>query len=203
RRVFAVAAGTDSVFTAGEDGQVRRWLIRGGEPEVLTKDREAFHALVFEPRSGVLFAAGKDRRISRWDLQAKSPLADLAGHHDTVHCLALAGDGKTLLSAGSDRTARAWDARTGQESRRFDGHPEEIFATAPLGDDGPCLLGGANGTIVVWDWKLGREIARQKLIAGALAAAAIPKSNRAIVGLADGSVWMASLNGSSDDGRNP
>jgi WD40 repeat protein len=203
RRVFAVAAGGDSVFTAGEDGQIRRWPIRGGEPEVLVKEREAFHALAFDPRSNLLFAAGKDRRISRWDLRAKSSLSDLSGHHDAVRCLALVAEGRTLLSAGSDRTARAWDVRDGQESRRFDLHPEEIFALAPLGDDGPCLLGGANGTMVIWDWKNGREIGRQKLIAGVLAAAAIPATKRALVGLADGSVWTAILSGQTEDGQAP
>jgi WD40 repeat protein len=193
-RIFAVAASPDGkyVFSAGREGQVRRRVKEANrETDVLFRDRDPFHTLAIDSKGKTLFAAGKDRRISRWDLLAGAPLVDLTGHQDAVHALAVPPVGDYLLSAGSDRTVRVWDLRTGNELRRLENHPEPVYSLALLGEHGPAVAGGNNGTLVVWDWNTGKELGRQKLLSGVLAMAWTPKREEVVLGLADGSVWIA------------
>jgi WD40 repeat protein len=202
KRVFAIAApmGDPSVYAVDADGQLRGWNRQGGQsPLILAKDRRALHAVVADASGKSVFIAGEDRRITRASRTEGGPSADFTGSQDIVHALAVTPDGDRLLSAGSDKFVRLWDARCGTETRRWEGFGERIYALAVVGDH--AFVGGPNGKLAVWDFQKNEPIAQTKMLAGVLTAAASPKGKSVVLGLADGSVWTASVaEGSGDVG---
>lgn len=77
------------------------------------------------------------------------PRGELVGHHDTVHALALSGDGANLLSGSKDRTARMWDTGSGVQLQVYVGHRGPVLSTA-LGPTGAIATGSADKTAIVW-----------------------------------------------------
>ena len=202
KRVFAIAApeGDRFVYAVDADGQLRGWNRQGGQsPLILAKDRRALHAVVADASGKSVFIAGEDRRITKASRTEGGAGADFTGSQDVVHALSMAPDGDHLLSAGSDKFVRLWDVRSGTETRRWEGFGERVYALAVIGDR--AFVGGPNGKLAVWDYKKNALVARTKMLAGVLTAAASPKSKSVVLGLADGSVWTASLiEGSADVG---
>jgi WD40 repeat protein len=198
RRIFDFAFSPDEnwIFAASDDGQLRRWRRTGGAaPDVLVRDREPLHALAVSHNGKRLYLAGHERRIWPLDLAGSSPTVSPSngwtGHREAVHCLTLRPDGNVLYSAGGDRSVRAWDLRTEKELSAWDDHPDAIFALAVW--DGFVVAGGQNGHVSLWETSTGKLVGRQRLLAGVLAAA--PSPHGLVVGLADGSVWLATREG--------
>ncbi|KAI0037031.1 WD40 repeat-like protein [Vararia minispora EC-137] len=95
----------------------------------------------------VLFTAGKEGSIIKWDLRTGKRLAtfpkirldkgkgkaresDLRGHTDEVWCLALGADTRYLASGGKDRRVCVWDVEKGQWVKTFSGHRDSISSLA-------------------------------------------------------------------------
>lgn len=200
KRVFALAApaGDSFVYAVDADGQLRAWNKRGGQsPLILAKDRRPLHALCPDKEGKSIFIAGEDRRITKANRTEGGPSVDFTGSQDVVHILALSQDGDFLLSAGSDKFVRLWDVRSGVEVRRWEGFGERIYALAVVGER--VFVGGPNGSLAVWDYKKNKLVARTKMLAGVLSAAAGTSGETVVIGLADGSVWTAVLESGSSN----
>ena len=196
QRIAALASTADRkiVVSAGADGFVRRWALAGKTPEPLDlwKDRGVLHALAVDPAGKQLAAAGRERRVLRWDLAKNVALPELSGAQDSILALAFAPDAGHLLAGSADGRVRVWSVRgAGEELRKLEGFGEEVFALAAFGH--AAVIAGDKGTALLWDWRSGTEIARRKLPAEALCMAAAPGQGRAVAGLADGSLWMVEV----------
>jgi len=194
KRVFGLAApaGDPFLYAVDGDGQLRGWKKQGGQsPLILAKDRRPLHVICPDAAGKFLFIGGEDRRITKASRTEGGPSTDFTGSQDTVHALVLTTDGDQLLSAGSDKMVRLWDVRSGTEVRRWEGYGDRIYALAVVGDR--VFVGGPNGVLAAWDYKRNTAIAQTKMLAGVLSASSNPQGTIAVIGLADGSVWIAQL----------
>ncbi|MEO1495699.1 MAG: WD40 repeat domain-containing protein [Planctomycetota bacterium] len=133
RRVRSLAFSPDSgvLASAGDGPAVRLWRAEdwqvGASPtpqELLIRPGKA-HAVAFVA-DNLLAVGGTPNRITVWDTDAASPLAQLAGHTGTVASLAVSADGRTLVSGSFDTTVRVWDTRRIGERTNVAGGPRLV-----------------------------------------------------------------------------
>ena len=82
--------------------------------------------------------------------QADSKFCTLEGHANSVHSVALSGDGGTLVSGSSDNTIKVWDLGTGA-CRTLEGHAGAVYSVALSGDGRTLVSAGWYNPIEVWD----------------------------------------------------
>ncbi|EJD52023.1 WD40 repeat-like protein [Auricularia subglabra TFB-10046 SS5] len=120
----------------------------------------------------MLFTAGKEGSIVKWDLLTGKELArfpklrvnsskdrkgkgradtTMEGHTDEVLALALSSDGKYLASGGKDRVLCIWDAVKGEWLRSFGGHRDSISALAFRKDSLQLYSASFDRTIRIYD----------------------------------------------------
>ncbi|KAF9003437.1 WD40-repeat-containing domain protein [Cyathus striatus] len=120
----------------------------------------------------MLFTAGKEGSIVKWDLstgkkvtvlrkqhrdskgKGKAPEPDVQGHTDEVLALAISGDGKLLASSGKDRRLCIWDAGKGEWKKSFTGpmsHKDTISALAFRKSTNQLYTGSFDRTLKVYD----------------------------------------------------
>ena len=85
-------------------------------------------------------------------------LCTLHGHADSVHGVALSGDGRRAVSASSDQTLKVWDVETGRELPTLHGHTSYVNGVALSGDGRRAVSASSDQTLKVWDVETGREL---------------------------------------------
>ncbi|KZV79700.1 WD40 repeat-like protein [Exidia glandulosa HHB12029] len=121
----------------------------------------------------MLFTAGKEGGIVKWDLLTGKELArfpklrkdtkdrkgkgradpavEIKGHTDEVLALALSSDGKYLASGGRDRLVCIWDAQKGEWLRAFGGHRDAISSLSFRKDSLQLYSASFDRTIRLFD----------------------------------------------------
>lgn len=126
-----------------------------GKPPRFNRDIDA---VAFSPDSSVLAVAAEIRRseppvagdITLWNPRTGAMTGRLAGHKDSILCVAFTPDGKQLVSGSRDGTLRVWDLETQTEVAALAcGEPVLTLACSP---DGKTLAtGGRERSIRLWD----------------------------------------------------
>lgn len=101
-------------------------------------------AAVMSEDGNIMYSAGKEGSIVRWDLKTGRRAATIVklhppqnlkgkgkeiaveGHTDEVWALALSSDAKYLVSGGKDKKVVVWDAVEGRWIKAFGGHKDAI-----------------------------------------------------------------------------
>lgn len=117
----------------------------------LGEHRDWVRAAQFQPGSPVLFTAGNDRRILRWDAESWSRPAEIASHPAAIISLAFSPGGERLLTAGFEKTARIYNTATGALELGLECSCEDNHATAFSPDGKRVAVGGRDGVIRVWN----------------------------------------------------
>jgi WD40 repeat protein len=158
-RVLSLAFDPDGGTLASGSLDRRIWLWDLGHPqrrgEPLTTATSPINALTFGP-DGKLLAGTSDDVVASWDLtkgrHQSLPAAQLGGHTDEVHTVALSPDGSTLASGGRDGSVILWDLPTRQQlGDPIAAHAEGVRSLAFSGDGRTLASAGADGDVVVWD----------------------------------------------------
>ena len=125
---------------------------------------------VLAPDGKMLVTAGRDRKVTLWDLSDRThprSLEALAGHTYQVTAAAFAPDGKTLATV-SQEAVILWDLSNRHRPRplsqhRTSGDPVGLIAYSP---DGTTLATTGSGGVTLWDLadrsrprRLGRPLA--------------------------------------------
>jgi len=92
---------------AGQDA-VRVWRVGDGALVAQFHGRGELMSVAFDPSGELLAAGGSTGAVWLWDLRAKTRIARLTGHSDTVTAVGFSADGSYLVTAGHDGLAKVW-----------------------------------------------------------------------------------------------
>src|SRR5205823_3487574 len=113
-------------------------------------------AALFSDDGKILYTAGEDHVVRRWDTDTGEELQTEAGQ-GAVTAVAIAPDGKTAVTAGRDAIVHAWDLLKGQRLRHYQGHRQGIRYVT-YSPDGRMLASAAGrfqGGVRLWDVSTG------------------------------------------------
>jgi WD40 repeat protein len=113
--VYGVSFSEDGkeVFTAGDDGFIRRWDLNGKPlpPEVKAYQTSVRNiSFSFRKDRNLLATVGAGGTVKVWTSSGKQ-VAEFEGHQGIVKSAAFSDDGKWLATAGDDCTAIVWPVR--------------------------------------------------------------------------------------------
>lgn len=102
----------------------------------------------------MLSSAGRLRRPEH-----VRPLRTLAGHTDTVRCVAFFPDNRRIVSSSWDNSVRIWDVETGLQTRApFTGHTDVVRSVAVSPDGEKIASVAEDRTLRVWSVSSGELV---------------------------------------------
>lgn len=155
-----------TLLSSGVDGTVKLWDVRTGK-ECATigcqPEKGRAGAVAVSPDGKRFAVAQSNRKVTLWDAAEGKRLATLAGHTESVLCLAFSPDGKTLasgcmawldLGVDTQGEVRFWDAATGKEAGVLRGEQQgpNDFHGLTFSPDGAVLAtASGSGHLALWD----------------------------------------------------
>lgn len=94
---------------------------------------------------------GADHVVRVWDLESRSALATLVGHHGFIFGLAIDPSGRYVASGAEDRTVRVWELASGRCLHTLVGHPNGVFAVTWDPTSSLIASGASDHEVRLWD----------------------------------------------------
>lgn len=155
-------SGSANLLSAGADGAIRLWDVRGGSCVGEARDAGPIDDLAVAA-DGTLISAGGDGRLMLRDLRQPGDSFRLdVAERAWLRCV-VSADGSVLI--GSDRQGEVWLANREDPARgRSLGRHADAVRALDLSRDGSILVsGGDDDLLTVTDVGRGRELARLPL----------------------------------------
>jgi len=116
------------------------------------------------------------------------------GHTDTIHSVAVTGDGKRAISGAGDNTVKIWDLQKHNCIATLEGHTDEVNSVAVTGDGKRAISGADDKTVKIWDLQKHNCIATLEGHTGLVWSVAVTSDGkRAISGAGDNTVKIWDL----------
>ena len=116
-------------------------------------------AVAFGTDGRLLFTAGYDGLVRRWDLNRRRAAGVLRGARGTVWTLDVAPDGELLAAAGEDATIRIWNLASPGEPTLLRGHERNVWEVRFSPDGRRLASGSFDASARLWDAASGRALA--------------------------------------------
>jgi WD40 repeat protein len=153
----AVMSSGTAAITAGYDGKLRIWRLKGqGRPTVISAGQDWVWSVAVTPDGRTCVSGGQDGLVRIWDLPRKRERAALAGHSQWVTSVAVASNGRAAISGSRDGTVCVWDTFARRHRFTLRGHTGGIVSACITPDGAVAVTGGQDGSIRVWDLTAGR-----------------------------------------------
>lgn len=130
----------------------------GAEVQLLESGADQVGPAVFTPDGKFLIAAGRDNKLTIWELATKRRFRTLSEEHPGgVHCLAVSGDGRYLFSAARQQGAWLWNCSEGEVLHRLE-CPGNIVHAEFQADGSRVAAAGRNpgAPVLVWEAATGK-----------------------------------------------
>jgi ribosome assembly protein SQT1 len=143
-------------------------------------------------QEGLILSGGGDDKAYLWNAVDGAPIAELAGHTDSIIAVAFSTDGSLCATGGMDGSVKIWDGLTGAFQRTLEG-PSEQIEWIKWHSKGNVILAGC-GDCTCWMW-LATTGACMQVFAGhegSVTCGSFTSSGKAVVtGSSDGSlrIW--------------
>jgi len=142
----------DEIFTASEDGTVRRWGLGGNCLGTFTGHNDSVLSVCVTDH--YVFSGSNDTSIRAWDITTGKCVAVYAGHTGGVCSLTFLGS--RLFSGSGDDSIREWDTRTRECLRTFSGHKGCVGALVACNS----RLYSASSDATVREWEVQSTLCR-------------------------------------------
>ncbi|MCA9136079.1 MAG: protein kinase, partial [Planctomycetales bacterium] len=141
---------TDQLGIVSSNGSVILWDVTG---KGKTRIPSQLLAIDFSPDGKqIVGAPQRGSTLEIWDLETRTLLRTLSGHHGAVEVVRYLGSGKRIASASSDRDLRIWDPAMGisllTERKHFTSI-KGVFSSSRRGDR--LLTFDAGSYVRIWD----------------------------------------------------
>jgi WD40 repeat protein len=148
---LAYSADGSRLATGDNDGGVRVWDARSGQPAFARQRPGAVTALAFSADGTRLAAGDKDGAVTVWDAADGREVFSAGGHTEIVWGVVFSPDGSRLASAGWDGRVKVWDTGLGVDLLTLQPWAG-WFRCVAWSPDGTRLAAGATaGAVRVWD----------------------------------------------------
>lgn len=137
---------------AGDDGIIRIYgPVAGKLLHSLPSQGSGVNALRFAYQHPWLATGGKNRKVTLWNTDTWTPIAEFGPHDDTIESLAFSTY-DTLLAAG-EKDVKIWDTETRQLNRTLTGLKSSM-TSVKFSEYDLWLVGGCRDhTAAIWDLK--------------------------------------------------
>jgi WD40 repeat protein/serine/threonine protein kinase len=193
--VTALAFSRDGndLFSAGEEGTVRRWNSASGqERPPLLGHRGPVTGLAVSPDGKLLAASSADETVILWDVDRGKQVRTLLQHRRPVSAVAFSPDGSRVASAGGDlfqpSDVTVWNVESGRPEHVYRGHRGVVHSLA-FQPNGTRLASADGDGTLVWDSAGEQEARVLTCRQGPLNAVAVSPDGRRLASVgADGTV---------------
>ncbi|MBL4634102.1 MAG: hypothetical protein JKY56_09525, partial [Kofleriaceae bacterium] len=150
------------LVTTGEDKSVRVWKLKSTTSvKILQEAQGAIHDAQWSADGKLLYSAGVDALLNRWDWQGDSEKTAVEGVGGAVNRFVLTSDGSRAITGDQIGRVWSWDLRTGNRIQAYDKRGySAIYDLAISKDDRLLAIAGSDAMIRVTDLTTGGEIAQ-------------------------------------------
>jgi WD40 repeat protein len=145
-RAVLFAGDSETVFSAGQDGTIRRWRVHGTSDEIVLHAAAPVSALALSPDGTTLISGDVNGRVILWDatsgIERGRPGMLLSG----IATLAVSGDGSLLAAGDEDGTITVWQLAVNGWPRELAGHTAPVTSVAFSPDGSMLASAGPDGT---------------------------------------------------------
>jgi WD40 repeat protein len=148
--------------------------------------------LAMAPEQDLIASASEDGTVKLWEASSGRELATLRGHTDSVHGVALGGDGY-VATCSQDGTVRLWRS-TGEPLRTLQSPAGGVLSVALSLDTRVVVAGTEGGVVTFWDVASGRLLESHSVHAGPVPGLAVSHDGRLLASASlDGTVGVWDL----------
>ena len=167
KKITGMAYSIDGagVFTASEDGTVRRFATANGQQQFAANHAAPVHDLALSPNGQLLASAGENKQVRVWNSSngGNAPKPQVDGFVGPVRQVAFSADSAKVIGAdGGANQLLVFDMTSGTIEQSFVEHaaPTTLVCATGLGEAGTSVVSSAqDNTIRVWPLVAGRVIA--------------------------------------------
>ena len=186
----------DALYTAGEDGTVRRFVTANGQQQYSQNHGASIHDLALSADGTLLATAGENNQVHVWVAAngGNGPKPVLEGFTAPVRSVAFSLDNLHIASGTADNLVLVHNAKTGALEQVFAEHAGPVEALAAAGETGKQFISSSGDkTIRSWPLSAGLQIAGHTGPVNSVALIT-PAGTQVLSGSEDGSVRVWDLN---------
>lgn len=147
-----VLSGGGESLLVNDGRQLILWNTKEQCPQnMLSSVNEQIFTSAISPNKLMALSGGASQKLTLWDINTASMLAELTGHQAPISAVAFSHNNRFALSGDLDSDVIMWDLMKEQQVALFSGHTDAITTLALSNSGKYAATGDASGNIHIWD----------------------------------------------------